>query len=605
MRYSKFTIENYKGIQNTSLDLTGRMEPNIYCLVGLNESGKTTILEALKFLKDGTDSSTLSAASLIPRRKRASFTGVVCVKAELLLSDNDKSHFSKFVTDSGYKDVTIGDRVTFSRSYHFEQSNFSGEDTEMSIEVFATKKNSQKAAHLLEEGKAPDLFEKIEADLLKKLPSVVYYSDFLYSIPDKIYIDASASVKPVQKFYRSVIDDILSSSKIDLTLEDLASRIASPKKDHVDQVSAAVNQMGALVTRAVFSKWNEIFGRKHEDKRIIIKTGVEKPDKESPAAVYVEIKLVDGSDEFHIEERSLGFRWFFAFLLLTIFRKNRAEDQEEILYLLDEPASNLHPTAQRKILETVKTLGEGNSKLIYTTHSHFLINPEWLEGAFIVKNHALDSDDPLYGDSEETDIKAIKYRQFAAEHPDQTEYFQPILHTLDYQPSNLEVVDPIVVTEGKFDFYVYTYLQKHHFNQYSRFNFYPGGGAGSNSGPIALYLAWSKKVVVLLDSDSAGTKAKEKYFDRFGEIFMEPKCITYEDVMDSWKGKETEDLFNKSDLLSIQQTLYPTDAEYDKSHFNEAMQKLLIDKKSITLGVKTLQNFEKVFEKLEELFNAQ
>jgi predicted ATP-dependent endonuclease of OLD family len=47
MRFIGFEIENFKGIQKSSLDFSKVPHANIFTLVGLNESGKTTILEAI------------------------------------------------------------------------------------------------------------------------------------------------------------------------------------------------------------------------------------------------------------------------------------------------------------------------------------------------------------------------------------------------------------------------------------------------------------------------------------------------------------------------------------------------------------------------------
>ncbi len=49
MRYTKFTIKKFKGIEELELDLTKYPVGKIFPLVGLNESGKTTILEAIIF----------------------------------------------------------------------------------------------------------------------------------------------------------------------------------------------------------------------------------------------------------------------------------------------------------------------------------------------------------------------------------------------------------------------------------------------------------------------------------------------------------------------------------------------------------------------------
>jgi AAA15 family ATPase/GTPase len=52
MRYRGFEIKNFKGIKHVCLDLSDAPASNIHLLVGLNESGKTTILEALSFFYD-------------------------------------------------------------------------------------------------------------------------------------------------------------------------------------------------------------------------------------------------------------------------------------------------------------------------------------------------------------------------------------------------------------------------------------------------------------------------------------------------------------------------------------------------------------------------
>ncbi len=47
MRYTAFKIKNFKGIRELELKLDSAPNSNIFTIVGLNESGKTTIIEAL------------------------------------------------------------------------------------------------------------------------------------------------------------------------------------------------------------------------------------------------------------------------------------------------------------------------------------------------------------------------------------------------------------------------------------------------------------------------------------------------------------------------------------------------------------------------------
>ncbi len=50
MKYTFIEITNFKGIENVKLDFDIGPKSNVYTLVGLNESGKTTILEGINLL---------------------------------------------------------------------------------------------------------------------------------------------------------------------------------------------------------------------------------------------------------------------------------------------------------------------------------------------------------------------------------------------------------------------------------------------------------------------------------------------------------------------------------------------------------------------------
>lgn len=69
MKYTKFIIKNFKGIKGElERDLTKLPSSNIFTFVGLNESGKTSILEAINLLQ--TSSSKEDAHKLIHKSKK-------------------------------------------------------------------------------------------------------------------------------------------------------------------------------------------------------------------------------------------------------------------------------------------------------------------------------------------------------------------------------------------------------------------------------------------------------------------------------------------------------------------------------------------------------
>ena len=76
MYFTKFHIENFKGIRSMDLDLS---EPGagIFTLIGLNESGKTTILEALASPGKRLHSADLSALASSHPVQRAVRTRII------------------------------------------------------------------------------------------------------------------------------------------------------------------------------------------------------------------------------------------------------------------------------------------------------------------------------------------------------------------------------------------------------------------------------------------------------------------------------------------------------------------------------------------------
>ncbi len=72
-----------------------------------------------------------------------------------------------------------------------------------------------------------------------------------------------------------------------------------------------------------------------------------------------------------LSRRAEGFKWTFSFIVNFAAETQRAELKEAIL-LLDEPARNLHPTQQMGISDLLKNLA-GSNQVLYATHSPFMI----------------------------------------------------------------------------------------------------------------------------------------------------------------------------------------------------------------------------------------
>jgi predicted ATP-dependent endonuclease of OLD family len=188
-------------------------------------------------------------------------------------------------------------------------------------------------------------------------------------------------------------------------------------------------------------------------------------------------------------------------------------------------------------------------KLIYTTHSHHMIDLRWLDAAYVVKNAALGDlglKDTLQNFSaRRTDISATRYRTFVGQHPDQTSYFQPVLDVLDYRPSAIEPVPNVVLVEGKSDFYLLRYAVDV-LGIEPDLRMVPGGGAGSLDPVIRMHIAWGKSFIILLDGDKEGVAQRARYEREFGSLISD-RCVLIPQAVGDEKAKTIEDVLTADD----------------------------------------------------------
>ena len=134
-------------------------------------------------------------------------------------------------------------------------------------------------------------------------------------------------------------------------------------------------------------------------------------------------------------------------------------------------------------------------------------------------------------------------------------------------------------------------------------NLYPGNGAGSLSEIIALYLAWGRNFIVVLDADNAGNRERNRYIKEFGKI-VEDKIFTLEDIDTKFKGYVTESLTTETDRTRIVKEIYGKAAEYSKKLYNTALQTKYINNDKFKYSPSSQKNLSKVTEfiskKLEE-----
>lgn len=546
MRYKSFRIKNFKGIKDTTIHFDGIAGAGVFAFVGLNESGKTTILEAIhSFSPDaatseligGDEESGVPFKDRVPRHLISTFTGDVSVCATLSVTESDKQEIAaSFLSEYGLEiDVAnFPSEIAFERQQRFERGDYIKNFFSLRSSIKIKEPKQRRWREPIGEEK-----EKLRDEIYSTTPDIAYFPTFVFDFPETIFLTDRGGV--VDHFYSSVFQDVLDFDGRGHTIErDIVSRVrgkgmvvpwlsflaAWGQHDDRDKIQHVMDRASSVVTRLVFGRWNKIFGEDTRGKEIVISSETVEGEKQNDQGiktkseehdVCIKFQIRDGTRRFNVNDRSLGFRWFFAFMLFTQFRVARSESRP-VLFLFDEPASNLHAAAQQKLIDSFPEIARNEHMLAYTTHSHYMIEPKWLEQTYIVTNRA---DAPVSSvlddislDDESLDIKATSYRSFVNEHPNQTNYFQPILDRLEVVPSRFDMQKASIVLEGRSDYYILRYAAK--VVDRKDFPLLPGLGAGTFGALAALHVGWNLRFLFILDGDEQGKKEKGRYILEFG-----------------------------------------------------------------------------------------
>ena len=101
---------------------------------------------------------------------------------------------------------------------------------------------------------------------------------------------------------------------------------------------------------------------------------VEQSDGKLPSILLHE----KSGETVDLNSTSAGRRWYFTYY----FMKNTLKNGD--LFIIDEPAAMLHPIAQKEILKEMLELEHQGIKVIYSTHSPYLIPRDWKSMHFVM-----------------------------------------------------------------------------------------------------------------------------------------------------------------------------------------------------------------------------
>ncbi|WDF35211.1 AAA family ATPase (plasmid) [Arthrobacter agilis] len=386
-------LRRYRSIEDGS-EFT--VEPDVTCLVGKNESGKTAVLQGLyksyPVNKSKFDEGLDYPSRMTRERKEKGKLRVAKLTYELDESEVEmvEERFGTGVLKSRTITMTTGYRYEGSSTWnvrldegvavkHLRQ----GLDLPQATQQLADRASTVQAlTQVLAGMEAPtsdvtqvlasvegwrgkDLDLAVIDSLAIYRPKFVYFGDY-DSMPGKVSIPhlIAARTKGTLTRGEEAVLALLSMAGVDL--EDFQE-----PESHEHLIRDLENASNSISSE-VFEYWTQ---NKNLSVRLDI-IGTPEPGAAAPfdQAPLLQIRVVNQRHNVSVpfDERSRGFVWFFSFL--AYFTHLEEDSKQQLILLLDEPGLNLHATAQADLLRFIDERLAPTHQVLFSTHSPFMIN---------------------------------------------------------------------------------------------------------------------------------------------------------------------------------------------------------------------------------------
>ncbi len=531
MRYTKFIISNYRAITGPlEIDVDRR---SLTPIIGVNESGKTTILHAIFAFDHHNDNANDDGRHLrdtqnlyktrppdaqVQAHLNMSKRELISALSALEKADPAAREWAGQVKGRRkLPEQVIITRTIRTLAYHIDTSPLSH----------------------------PTFGDALARQLVSRAPFILFFDDFRDKVDEKIEI-AETRNQSISGWL-AIIEQLFKRTDRKISVFQLAEMEERQRKSVLSKVERHLNE---TLTR----EW-ATFRLDDRDALQISMEFVTDGAAPSPQRHYLKLEVVetDANNDRHyffISDRSKGFFWFFNFVMKLEFNpKVMDDDDTNTIYLLDEPGSYLHASAQSKLCRKLRGLSERN-RVIYCTHSHYLLDPEVIPLSSI----------RVADKNANGNIHLVPIFEHKGNILERRSAFQPVIDALQIKPFILDLTaERAIIVEGICDYYAFEL-----FKGGRRISIIPSVGAGSAKFYISLMLAWQVSFWVLWDNDEEGRRA----FTEGRTLFGEEVARLHFRQLPSGNGQADcilQDLFHGGDLAMLRRELaLPPNSSFDK-----------------------------------------
>lgn len=583
MKLKSFRVRNYKSI-NDSGECRLSDNDNITVLAGQNESGKSSILQALRDFENGE----IDPDGL---REDGSLPEITCIyddikevlKDEMLLSNAE-------IPDTIKKNISGLKELKVIKTSDKKGNLVVSLDTNLEEEIIKlleaenekfVKNSEEPTASFFSQSDEPidiaSTLNEITIELLSYTPSIIFFDDFCDLLPDHILVSDLKAKKKGTKGLQAVknIETILGEDFSNL--DDMSDgKRETSQANYQETITADFNE-----------KWKQ---------RIAEGNGANvhvKHYRNTTGTSYLNFYIETKKGEYlSVEKRSQGFKWFLSFYLQL-----KAEDKrkEQLIILFDEPGMYLHSKAQLDMIKVFEELSSKN-QIIYSTHSPYLIDTSKLHRLRLVLNTK----------EKGTTIEKITSNRIN----NQKDALKPIIDAL-----GLEVASPFslakknnIIVEGISDFH-YIQSMKIVLNKTYEIGILPAMGSSNSHLLMEICMGWGLNWAILFDD-----KGAVKDYNKIRKFFFDDNEEETKKRILRLKGCDgIEDMFTEVDMQLVDaKAQFSVDKKNSevvmKYGGKELYARIFFEKVrngEITknkLSRTCLKNFEQVFDFIETVF---
>jgi Predicted ATP-dependent endonuclease of the OLD family len=568
MKLIAVQVKNFRCINDSQEFQVG----DVTCLVGKNESGKTSVLKALERV-NSTDAAVrrkFDRERDWPRNRYDEYDpGATAVRTHWEIEPTDRTALEQVLGVGALKQTSFWDTLSYD----------GGGFCEVSLDATAVRQHLYYAAGLdeTERGQldAEPALEKLAAyittqklqtsprvqNLLTKLQSFRDQNPDLAAIdlltermPKILYFDSYDKMSgkvPLNRLKGDIQNKRVSrTDTIFLMFLEYAGstldELSNIKK--AETLFAKFEGVSNTITAKIFKYWRQ---NRHLEVKFTQNPSL--PDDPPPlnegTVFHTRIynRLHGVTVEF--DDRSAGFTWFFSFLIqFSLVKKKHGN----VIILLDEPGLNLHGRAQADLLRFINEQLKPNHQVIYTTHSPFMVPANNLAAVRTVEDVLIEGKD-----EEPPELLGTKVG-FDILKTDRDTVF-PLQGALGYEIAQSLFISPnTLLVEGPSDI-LYLQIASHELQRRKReglnsqWTLCPSGGVDKVSAFISLFSGNKLNIAVLTDY-AHGQKGKVEGLKK-SDILAKGRVFTAADFAGQPEA-DIEDLLGTELYVELVNAMY-------------------------------------------------